>query len=93
MTERSIAVPTYDQVMWPALAALKEIGGSASIQEHLEKVVEIMDLPEEVQSVLHGEGPGTEVAYRLAWARTYLKKAGALENSGRGVHVGAHAET
>lgn len=27
----------------------------------------------------------TEVAYRLAWARTYLKKYGFLENSSRGV--------
>jgi restriction system protein len=27
----------------------------------------------------------TEVAYRLGWARTYLKKAGAVENSTRGV--------
>jgi restriction system protein len=27
----------------------------------------------------------TEVAYRLAWARTYLKKFGLLENSTRGV--------
>jgi restriction system protein len=27
----------------------------------------------------------TEVAYRLAWARTYLKKYGLLENSARGI--------
>ena len=78
-------VPTFDKLMWPALQALVDIGGSATIQEHLDKVVEIMDLSDEVQNDLHGDGPQTEVAYRLAWARTYLGKAGALENSTRGV--------
>jgi restriction system protein len=78
-------VPTFDKLMWPALQALVDIGGSATIQEHLDKVVEIMDLSDEVQNDLHGDGPQTKVAYRLAWARTYLGKAGALENSTRGV--------
>ncbi|MBK8257744.1 MAG: winged helix-turn-helix domain-containing protein [Polyangiaceae bacterium] len=38
-------------------------------------------------SVLHESDRGnqTEVGYRMAWARTYLKKAGFLENSERGV--------
>jgi restriction system protein len=35
--------------------------------------------------VPHGTTSSTEVDYRMAWARTYLKKAGALENSARGV--------
>ncbi len=30
-------------------------------------------------------GDQTEAAYRMAWARTWLKKAGFLENSSRGV--------
>jgi len=37
------------------------------------------------QAVLHNEGPETEIAYRLAWARTYLKGMGLLTNSSRGV--------
>jgi restriction endonuclease Mrr len=35
--------------------------------------------------VLHGDGPSTEIQYRLAWARTYLKGMGLLTNSQRGV--------
>jgi len=37
--------------------------------------------------VLHNpdKGSQTEVEYRLAWTRTYLKKYGILENSSRGV--------
>ena len=37
------------------------------------------------RSQLHGDGPRTEFSYRLAWARTYLKKGGVLDNSERGV--------
>jgi restriction system protein len=32
-----------------------------------------------------GVGPQTEIEYRLAWARTYLKGMGLLTNSKRGV--------
>jgi len=78
-------MPTYDRMMWPALQALKKAGGSATNQEHLEEVAKLMGLTEEVLVVLHKEGPATEVGYRLSWARTYLKKAGALESSARAV--------
>ena len=59
-------------MMWPALVALKEMGGSASNQELLTKVTQLIGLPEEVQTIPDGDGPATEVGYRLAWARTYL---------------------
>lgn len=85
MMKPSGTMPQYDRMMWPALQALTKVGGSASNQELLDEVVLLMAIPEDVQSVLHNDGPTTEVAYRLAWARTYLKKAGAIENSQRGV--------
>jgi hypothetical protein len=40
---------------------------------------------EEQQQVLHGDGPQTEIEYRLAWARSYLKGMDLLVNSKRGV--------
>jgi restriction system protein len=40
---------------------------------------------EDLQNVPHGDGPKTELDYRLAWARTYLRLFGALENSSRSV--------
>ncbi len=78
-------VPTFDQMMWPTLQALVNAGGSATNQEIHEQLLKSMRIPEDVQNVLHGEGPGTEVQYRMAWARTYLKKASAIENSTRGI--------
>lgn len=79
-------VPTFDQLMIPLLQALKILGGSGTIDEIYEKVIELMGLSDEILDISHGEsGNQSEVAYRLAWARTYLKKYGVLENSARGV--------
>jgi restriction system protein len=73
--------------MNPLLRALRALGGSGSVEEIYDKVVELERLPEDVLSQLHDpeKSTQTEVAYRLAWARTYLKKYGFLENSTRGV--------
>jgi len=79
-------LPTYDEMMNPLLEALKQLGGSGTINEINEKVFEIMKLPNEVLEVPHGEnGSRSEVEYRLAWTRTYLKRVGLLENSSRGI--------
>ena len=66
---------------------MRELGGSGTVDEIYEKVVENERIPEEITSIIHDpeRGTQTEVAYRLAWSRTYLKKFGLLENSNRGV--------
>ena len=80
-------IPTFDDYMEPMIAALRRLGGSATIHELYEAVVDEMKLTEEQLSLLHDpdKGTQTEAAYRMAWARTWLKKAGILTNSARGV--------
>lgn len=80
-------MPTYDKMMQPTLSALENLGGSGRIEEIAEQVIGIMGLPNEITSQMHNpeKSSQTEVEYRLAWARTYLKKFGLLENSSRGV--------
>lgn len=80
-------LPTYDKLMNPLLQAIRLLGGSGSIEEIYAKTAEITGLSEEILSQLHDpdKSSQTEVGYRLAWARTYLKKYGLLENSSRGV--------
>ena len=80
-------LPTFDRLMNPLLRALEALGGSGSVEEIYDKVVELEALSDEVLSQLHDpeNSTNTEVWYRLAWARTYLKKFGLLENSKRGV--------
>jgi restriction system protein len=82
-----VHVPTFDALMNPVLQALKELGGSGTIEEINGKVIEITGLSDEQAESLHDpeRGGQTEVEYRLAWTRTYLKKYGVLENSSRGV--------
>lgn len=78
-------VPDYAQMLWPTVEAVQALGGSGSIDEIVETVLQRQDFTEEQQQVLHGDGPQTEIEYRLAWARTYLKYMGLLINSQRGV--------
>ena len=80
-------LPTYDDLMNPLLEALRKLGGSGSIEEIYAKTVEITGVSDEILAQLHvpEKSSQTEVGYRLAWARTYLRKYGLLENSSRGV--------
>ena len=78
-------VPAYNDMMCELFQAMKELGGSGTIREIDDKTVEILKLPIEIQEIMHGNSSKTEVEYRLAWTRTYMKKVGILENSSRGV--------
>jgi restriction system protein len=79
-------IPTYVEMMLPTLNALQQLGGSGTINEIYEKIVEIMNLPVDVLEVIHPNTNQSEVEYRLAWSRTYLKQYGALASgSKRGV--------
>lgn len=82
-----ITFPTFDDLMNPLLEALRLLGGSGSIEEIYAKTAEVTGLSEDVLTQLHDpdKSSQTEVGYRLAWARTYLRKYGLLENSSRGV--------
>lgn len=86
MVKRSpSSMPTFDLMLIPTLQALKTLGGSGTVQEIYEQVVQILNLPDQVLETPHGTTSTSEVEYRLAWSRTYLKKYGLLENSARGV--------
>lgn len=85
MSLSNVKVPNYISLAVPTLQALVQRGGSASIQELSEDLAALMELPDEVLEVPHGNESQSEVNYRAAWVRTYLKKMGAIENSGRGV--------
>lgn len=80
-------MPTFDQLILPTLKALESLGGSGSIEEIANTVILDLNLPDSVTSQPHNpDKPSrTEVEYRLAWARTYLKKYGLIDNSDRGV--------
>lgn len=81
------AVPRKEDMYNPMLQALRELGGSGTIDEIAERVILILNVPDDIASVPHDPDYSnvSELEYRLAWARTHLKNYGLLERSGRGV--------
>lgn len=81
-----VNVPTYPDLIGPVFKALKDLGGSGSNEDILNKVIDNECYPDEVVDASHqGNMNQTELAYQAAWARTYLKRYGAIENSARSV--------
>ena len=79
-------IPKFNELMMPVFRVLKSLGGSGKNDEILNHVIVDLNLPDNVVDALHCEQQGlTELAYRLGWAKTYLKHYGILNNSERGV--------
>ncbi len=82
-------IPTYRDLMYPTLVAITKLGGSAAIAELEETVPGVAGVTDAQLAVEYPAGSSMEsqskVINRLHWARTYLKKIGALDNSVRGV--------
>ncbi|MBC5787193.1 restriction endonuclease [Clostridium facile] len=78
-------VPAQHEMMCELFQAMKELGGSGSLHEIDEKTIELLNISPEILEVKHSSSNKTEIEYRLAWTRSYLKKVGILENSLRGV--------
>lgn len=79
-------IPRYTDLIVPAFVALQDLGGSGSNDEILACVITNLHLPDEVVDFPHkGSSSISELAYQLAWARTYLKNYGVIENSARAV--------
>jgi restriction system protein len=82
----NVHIPPYYEFMIPILKALIELGGSGKIEEINDKVYSIANVKDEILEIQHNEKSNdSEIDYRLAWARTYLKAYGLITNSSRGV--------
>ena len=78
-------VPNYSDLINPTLKALQLLGGSGKNDEIYDEVVRLLGLPDSITDIPHGNGSQSELEYRLAWARTYMKKFGIIDNSARAV--------
>ena len=79
------SAPDRPGMMLATIEALKELGGSATVQELEEKVIELEGVTEAEQEFTMPNDRRSRVNYYLAWARTQLKYVDALVNSSRGV--------
>lgn len=84
--ESRTEVPRVEQTMKPILKALQENDGKATIAQLDEAVIRIMNLSDDVIKIMHKDSSRqSEIEYRIAWGRTYLKKYGLITNVSRGV--------
>ena len=86
-----MAIPQFKDMFDLVVEALNSFGGAATIKE-IDQYAETNLILKRAISEVEAQTPHnpdrpdrTELQYRLAWARTYLKKTGFLENSERGV--------
>lgn len=87
-TNNTIAalVPKYGKLIEPTFQALKRLGGSGKNDEILNQIIIDLSLTDEIVDYPHlGNVNQTELAYQLAWARTYLARYGVIMNSKRSV--------
>lgn len=80
-------MPSYITLMKPTLHALDSLGGSGNTDHINQRVIELMQIPEELVAVEYPEvasQSGSKLLHRLAFARTYLKKLSAVESAGWG---------
>ena len=77
----------FHQLYNATLQALHNLGDSGTNQEIHDQAITILDLSDDEINELHKpeHSNQTKLSYRLAWARTWLKRYGLLENSTRGV--------
>ena len=78
-----MAVPDYQKLMEPLLRIAGD-GKEHSFGETVESVAKHFKLSEDERKELLPSGTQAKFENRLAWAITYLSKAGLLERTGRG---------
>lgn len=87
-----VQIPSYVDLMYPTLRALVELGDQSDHATIDEKVIELTGITSEQLAVEFPESSvqhGSKVKHRLAWARSYLKKLGAVETREKG-NLGCH---
>jgi restriction system protein len=70
MKRSASSVPTFDVMLIPTIQALQILGGSGTTEEIYEQVAKLLNLPDEVLEIPHGNSTMSEVEYRLGWSRT-----------------------
>ena len=88
--ERKLATVTKDEgaqfvrYFGPLLDALRSLGGSASVDEAVDRVAVDLNIPDEVLDETLPSG-GSRFRNQVAWARFYLVREGMLDSSRHGV--------
>lgn len=83
-TMKNMYFPSNSELESAVLQALVDLGGVADVPAIKTKLIENLNLSEEVVTLEDESGLGTKLDYRLRWARTTLKSKGKIKNIKRG---------
>lgn len=83
----SMALPKVEDFYVPTMKALRDLGGSASIEEIQDRLAEAENLTQEQLDQVYPTSGAQILPDRMSWARTYLKIAGLVASGGRGIWV------
>ena len=76
--------PQFIRFFRPIIEVLKETGGSGTVSEVIDRVIEKMKIPESEQEMML-KGGQSRVRNQIQWARFYLAQADLIDSSKRGV--------
>lgn len=79
----SMPIPSFQQVMSPLLRVASD-GEEHKLSEAVARLSDDLRLTEEERAALLPSGSQTLIHNRIAWASTYMRKAGLLESTRRG---------
>lgn len=79
-----MSIPDYQDCMLPILELISD-GQEHRMTDLTRSIADRFELSESDRAELLPSGAQTIIANRVAWAKTYLKKAGLLANPGRGI--------
>jgi|WetSurMetagenome_2_1015567.scaffolds.fasta_scaffold164564_1 restriction system protein len=76
--------PQFIRFLKPIIDVLKETGGSGTVSEVIDRIIEKMKIPESEQEIIH-KGGQSKVRNQIQWARFYLVQEGLIDSSKRGI--------
>lgn len=83
----TVILPKFDDFMLPTLQAVRQLGGSASIEEIQDRLISAMALTPDQMEAAYPKSGALIGPDRMSWARSHLKIAGLLKNAGKGIWV------
>ncbi|MEY4748998.1 MAG: hypothetical protein RIQ60_1212 [Pseudomonadota bacterium] len=79
-----MAIPDYESLMFPVLRQLAD-GRERRVSELVSELAQVLHISEVDLGVMLPSGGATTFGSRVAWAKTYLKQAGLVEQPRRGI--------
>lgn len=82
-------VPGYRGLINPMLAAFRALGGSGTVEEIKNQIIEDLEISNAVADLPHDRETSnqTELEYQLTRARTYMRRADLIKNSSADIWV------